>query len=490
MAKRSAWMDVALKGLPGEFLLILTILIWVIFFMILAANVRSKLNVWCFFGGVLFGIGALKEYLFYTLGPGLIEKGLWTIGFSEGLYSWLSALFYYLSMPTVLIFCFYFHGLDHTNPRLFRTLRLLVYLPALIMTMIFPCQQTLYLQKDVIFCLTMGVYNWCYGLVATGTVIHALIRDRVSACFLQRRLVAVSVLLPLWVWLISAFPYHALGIPNLTKLWQVNLIVVLIVLAYFLYHAFREGIWGIRFRKETYDWDSGSQELRKNAQYVGHALKNDLSKIEWCTDILEAQGASSTEVDILRRSVAHLKEFIRRTQLYSEKIALESEECDVSMILKNLAEEFNTVPGIQCQVRIDRCDSVLLMCDCAHIEEVVRNLIINGMEAVGVKGEIRLSYQHILRKRMAVIEVADNGCGMVPSMIKHIFSPYYTTKAGRDNLGLGLYYCWNVMSAHGGRIQVDSEPGKGSKFSLIFPVKRRKGGRNLYETNSHHDGRG
>ncbi len=68
-----------------------------------------------------------------------------------------------------------------------------------------------------------------------------------SAHYHQRRLAAASLLVPLWFWLVSAFPYHALGIPNLSKLWQVNLIVVLFVLLYFLYHAFRDGIWGFAF---------------------------------------------------------------------------------------------------------------------------------------------------------------------------------------------------------------------------------------------------
>ena len=58
--------------------------------------------------------------------------------------------------------------------------------------------------------------------------------------------------------------------------------------------------------------------------------------------------------------------------------------------------------------------------------------------------------------------------------VKQIFEPYYTTKAGGNNLGLGLYYCWNVMSAHGGSIRVTSEPGQGSTFLLLFPVKKRR----------------
>ena len=186
--------------------------------MILGSNTKSRLNIWCFCSGMLFSVGALKEYLFYVLGPILVVKGIWTIRFSETLYSLLSAVFYYLSMPAVLIFCLYFHHLDQTHVRLFRCLRLLVYLPALVLSIIFPCTQTIAFQHLPVFGLTVGIYNWCYGLIGTGIMLHALMEERMSAHFPQRRLAAASLLVPLWFWLVSAFPYHALGIPNLSKL--------------------------------------------------------------------------------------------------------------------------------------------------------------------------------------------------------------------------------------------------------------------------------
>ncbi|MFR6027061.1 MAG: hypothetical protein ACLUMK_11160 [Christensenellales bacterium] len=124
----------------------------------------------------------------------------------------------------------------------------------------------------------------------------ALRSDRRSSLYRQRRLVAVSILLPLWVWLVAAFPYHALGISNLSKIWQIELPVVLFILVFFLYHAFREGIWGMRLRRETYDWSGSRGEvLQRNTQYVAHALKNDLNKIDWCTALLDEQMPGSAK---------------------------------------------------------------------------------------------------------------------------------------------------------------------------------------------------
>lgn len=486
----SAWTGVVMDGLPGEMLLVLAFLLWMVFGLILISNPRNPLNQWCFASGMLFSVGALKEFVFYTLGPKLVWRGLWTGAFSNTLYSVLSAVFYYLTMPTVVVFCLYFHRLDQTNRRLFWHLRPMVYLPALAMAIIFPCTRILSLQHETAFCLAVGIYNWCYGLAGTGILIHVLISERLSANFRQRSLAAVSLLVPLWFWMISAFPYHALGIPNLSKLWQLNLLVVLFVLFYYIYHAFRGGIWGIRFRRETYDWSSGNQVLQKNAQFVNHALKNDLAKIEWCTDFLAAQGASAREVEILRRSASHLKEFISRTQLYSQEITLAPEACDVGKILRELAEEHSGLPGTGAAVRVVCCDSEPLLCDGAHLEEALRNLLLNAADAAGERGEVTLSYCSLPKRRRAVITVSDNGCGMDSETAEHIFEPYYTTKNGEKNLGLGLYYCWNVMNAHGGSIRVSSEPGAGSTFTLLFPIKRPKRKKEAGNGADPHSGRG
>lgn len=468
------WMELKTNGVPGEFLLAFAVLIWVIFALILLSAPRKPLHVWCFFSGLLFGTGALKEFLFYTLGPDLIRSGIWTAAFSKVLYSVLSAVFYHLTMPTMLVFCLYFHRLDRTRPVLLRWLRLLAYVPPILMSAAFPWTKTLALQQDTTFCIAVGVYNWCYGLAGTAVMVHALREERLSASYEQRRLAAVMLLTPLWFWLISAFPYHALGIPNLSKLWQINLLVMLCVLLYFLYHTFREGIWGLRIRLETYDWNSGTQMLQKNAHYVSHALKNDLAKIAWCADALASRGDFPREAEILRHSAQHLQRFISRTQLYAQEITVRPELCDMGALLRDLAEEFRQGPGHQVFLKIAGCDEAPLLCDRPHVEELLRNLISNAADAAGNGGEVTLSYHRLPRKRCAVITVADNGPGMDQDTVRQIFAPYYTTKSGCQNLGLGLYYCRNVMRAHGGKIRVSSAPGAGSVFTLLFPIKRRE----------------
>ena len=155
--------EAAQQGLPGELMLIFTAVIWCIFTLILLADLHNRLNNWCFISGMMFSIGALKEYLFYTLGPQLIQAGSWTAGFSEGLYSVLSAVFYYLSMPSVLVFSFFFHRWNRQMGRCFYLVCIAAYAPAVILAFVFPCTQTMHFQHDSVFCLTVAGYNWGAG---------------------------------------------------------------------------------------------------------------------------------------------------------------------------------------------------------------------------------------------------------------------------------------------------------------------------------------
>ena len=135
-------------------------------------------------------------------------------------------------------------------------------------------------------------------------------------------------------------------------------------------------------------------------------------------------------------------------------------------LFEQLIHETPHAPALTLEVAA--CDDAPLFCDKTHIHETLTNLISNASEAMRGSGRITLSYTHAKATRKAVISVSDNGPGMTPEQQKRIFEPYFTTKSSGENFGLGLYYCQNVMNAHGGSITVRSTPGEGSTFSLRF----------------------
>ena len=70
------------------------------------------------------------------------------------------------------------------------------------------------------------------------------------------------------------------------------------------------------------------------------------------------------------------------------------------------------------------------------------------------------------------VEVADTGCGIQPKNLKHIYDPFFTTKPVGTGTGLGLSITYGIVRKHGGRIDVESEPGKGTTFRVSLPVRR------------------
>jgi signal transduction histidine kinase len=111
-------------------------------------------------------------------------------------------------------------------------------------------------------------------------------------------------------------------------------------------------------------------------------------------------------------------------------------------------------------------------CVPVQIQQVLMNLILNARDAMlGRGGTLRVTACHT--DDDVQIEVSDTGDGISPENLKNIFRPFFTTKSGTDRpaggSGVGLAFCRRVMDAHGGRIEVESQLGKGTTFRLRLP---------------------
>ena len=77
------------------------------------------------------------------------------------------------------------------------------------------------------------------------------------------------------------------------------------------------------------------------------------------------------------------------------------------------------------------------------------------------------------RNGWVVLSVSDTGCGMSPEFLQHsLFRPFSTTK--KSGIGIGVFHCKMIVEAHGGKIEVDSELGKGSVFRVLLPITRKE----------------
>jgi PAS domain S-box-containing protein len=122
-----------------------------------------------------------------------------------------------------------------------------------------------------------------------------------------------------------------------------------------------------------------------------------------------------------------------------------------------------------------------------HLGKTIMNLVSNAMEAISGHGEVTIrtenryldkpiaGYDDMKEGDYAVVSVSDNGIGITANDLSRIFEPFYTKKVmGRSGTGLGLAVVWGTVKDHNGYIDVRSEEGRGSTFTVYFPVTREQ----------------
>ena len=121
-------------------------------------------------------------------------------------------------------------------------------------------------------------------------------------------------------------------------------------------------------------------------------------------------------------------------------------------------------------IQLVRSDESVPPIECAprELEQVFLNLLLNAADAVGDSGTIRLStFCDAARAR---VEVADDGSGIAPADLARVFDPFFTTKPVGKGTGLGLAISYEIVQRHGGEIEVRSELGRGTVFSVWLPL--------------------
>jgi PAS domain S-box-containing protein len=116
----------------------------------------------------------------------------------------------------------------------------------------------------------------------------------------------------------------------------------------------------------------------------------------------------------------------------------------------------------------------LVACVPTQISQVVLNLLVNAFQAIESthRSDGKVMVRTLRHGNQFVIEVADNGPGIPPEHLPRLFDPFFTTKEIGEGTGLGLSISHHIVSAHGGRIEVDTTVGKGACFRVILPLQK------------------
>jgi len=180
-------------------------------------------------------------------------------------------------------------------------------------------------------------------------------------------------------------------------------------------------------------------------------------------------------------------EMIQQLLLFSRKGRIVMQPFGLTSFLNNNLELIrNSIPE-NIDFRCSFCSEELtLKGDATQLEQVLMNLLNNARDAVEkveepviqlrldefwVDEKFRSANPQFTGDVLAHITIEDNGSGISANDMKHIFEPFYTTKDVGEGTGLGLAMCYGAIRSHGGLIEVESTPGKGSSFHIYLPIK-------------------
>ena len=218
---------------------------------------------------------------------------------------------------------------------------------------------------------------------------------------------------------------------------------------------------------------------RELARRLAHELKNPLFPLQLTVEnLVRARMQSPEQFDeVFRESsrtllaeISNLKAIIGRFSDFSKMPHPQLQTLEVNELLRGVAQLFQAqlhAPGrapINCKLDLDaKLGQIAADPDLMH--RAISNLVLNAMDAMPEGGTLTLRSRRDDGK--TIIEVADTGLGLTPEECARIFTPYYTSK--QHGTGLGLAIVQSVVSDHGGRISVRSEPGAGTAFVIELP---------------------
>ena len=209
---------------------------------------------------------------------------------------------------------------------------------------------------------------------------------------------------------------------------------------------------------------------------VAHEINNPLGVILGYTQLLLRGESDASEryadLKAIEKHVRSCKTIVEDLLSFSRKSDTEKEVLDIHRIIDDVltfVQHHSQIEHIAFEKDYSRSVQSLKV-DEKKIKQVLINLIMNAIHAVGKKGCIRITTVLSEAEDTLHIRVADDGHGIESRYLNKIFDPFFTTKTTGEGTGLGLSVSYGIVQNHGGHIQVESRPGEGSVFTVVLPA--------------------
>lgn len=225
------------------------------------------------------------------------------------------------------------------------------------------------------------------------------------------------------------------------------------------------------------------QTQRRFLQDVSHELRTPLTAIRGNIDLIRRMGnadqisldAVTAEVDRMTRMV---RDLLLLVQAETGKLPLAEDVVELDTLMLEVFQQAKILSNDQIKVSIGQEDQARVIGDRDRLKQVMLNLVANALEHTNKNGSVTLSLARV--EDHARFTVSDTGSGIPKEELAHIFERFYRVdparkRKNRGGAGLGLSIAYWITRSHRGRLEVASEPGKGSTFSVWLPLQNGAG---------------
>lgn len=221
-----------------------------------------------------------------------------------------------------------------------------------------------------------------------------------------------------------------------------------------------------------------SEKLEALGQITGgvaHDFNNLLAIILGNAETLLDRTADARErrmIELISSAAERGRDLTQRLLAFSRRSPIKPVPLDLNTVVLRSAELFGRILRANIRIEIETCATPApIEADPSQLELVLLNLAVNARDAMLSGGTLHLS-THVSEaggRKDVVLVVADTGTGMDADTLRRCLEPFYTTKAVGKGVGLGLSMAFGFMAQSGGRLSIESQPGQGTRVTLLFP---------------------
>lgn len=212
---------------------------------------------------------------------------------------------------------------------------------------------------------------------------------------------------------------------------------------------------------------------------VSHEINNPIGVIKNKVKILryrvedgDEQPKLLSELDVVDKHVKRIAKITDGLLQFSRERPFELRPLDLASLLREAADLVRVPFGaadVELRVEAAVPDDVEVRGSSNHLLQVLINILLNAKDASPARSVVELSCSLVGRE--VVLEVRDHGQGIEPELLEKVFDPFFTTKDVDKGTGLGLAISHGIVERHHGRIDVESEVGRGTKFRIVLPAR-------------------